>query len=341
VIDGQGNLLARGRDLGQLRRQLGRKVPESLAAVHDARFHRDGLTTWDFDELPREVEVQSRGLALRGYPMLVDRREAVSMRLADSLDRAVAETRRGAARLFCFGANREIRSQVGWFPGIDEMLLHAATIPDFELRQELAEMIAFRAFLFDEEVPRTREEFDERAAAARGRIGLAVQDAAELLPRLFAAYHEARLTLEDFGKSARWQYAVDDVRKQLARLVRPGFLVATPWTWLAHFPRYLRAIALRFDRLRSGGGRRDRESTELLRAHWQTYQEQAARHEETATRDPELTHFRWMLEEYRVSLFAQTLGTAIPVSEKRLARQWERVREKGDAALFWGSRQGA
>jgi len=331
VVDGQGKLLARGRDLGQLREQLGRKVPESLAAVDDAPFHRDGLTAWDFDELPEEVDVQSRGLALRGYPMLTDRGRSVSMRLADSLERAVAETGRGAARLFFLGASREIRSQVGWFPDMEAMLLHAATIPDFDLRQELAELIAFRAFLFDEEVPRTREEFNQRAAAARGRIGLAVQDAAEVLPRLFAAYHEARLALEDFSKSARWQYAVDDAREQLTRLVRPGFLVGTPWTWLGHFPRYLRAIAVRFDRLRSGG-RRDRESTDLVRAHWQLYQEQAARHDQSVIHDPELTHFRWMLEEYRVSLFAQTLGTAVTVSEKRLARQWEKVYPVGRPA---------
>jgi len=331
VVDGQGKLLARGRDLNELRQQLGRKVPESLAAVDDARFHRDGLTAWDFDELPEEVEVQSRGLALRGYPMLVDRRDSVSMRLADSLDRAVMETRLGAARLFFFGASREIRSQVGWFPDIDEMLLHAATIPDFELRQELAELIAFRAFLFDEEVPRTREEFDERAAAARQRIGLAVQDAAEVLPRLFAAFHEAELALEQ-ATAPRWQYAAEDVRGQLAHLVGRGFLVDTPWTWLVHFPRYLRAIAVRFERLRSGGGQRDRESTDLVRAHWQLYQEQAARHEETGVRDPELMHLRWMLEEYRVSLFAQTLGTAIPVSEKRLERQWEKLYPVGRPA---------
>jgi len=332
VVDAEGRALAQGRDLAGLREQLGRKVPESLAAVEDSHFHRDELTTWDFDELPREVEVQSRGLALRGYPMLVDRRESVSMRLADSPDRAQAETRRGAARLFLLTANREIRSQLGWFPDMEQMLLHAATIPDFDLGDELAELIAFRAFKFDEEVPRTREQFDQRASAARERIGLAVQDAAELLPRLFAAYHEARLALEDFSMAPRWQYAVDDVREQLTRLVRPGFLVDTPWTWLMHFPRYLRAIAVRFDRLRGGGGRRDRESTDLVRAHWQLYQQQAARNEDTGTRDPELAHFRWMLEEYRVSLFAQTLGTAVPVSEKRLERQWEKVYPTGRPA---------
>jgi len=263
--------------------------------------------------------------------MLVDRRETVSVRLSHRIDHAVRETRRGAARLFSFAAGRDIRAQISWFPDMDPMLLHAATIPDFDLRGELAELIAFRAFGFDEEVPRTRAEFEARTAAARARIGLAVQDAAELLPRLFAAYHEAELALEKMT-APRWQYAVDDVRGQLAHLVGRGFLVDTPWNWLAHFPRYFRAIVVRFDRLRGGRGQRDRECTELVRGHWQAFADLARRHDEMHLADPELVHLRWMLEEYRVSLFAQTLGTGVPVSEKRLRRQWEKVYPVGRPA---------
>ncbi len=326
VVDGQGKVLAENRDLGQLRQHLGRKVPESLAAVDDTRFHRDGVTGWDFDELPEQVEVQSRGMVLHGFPMLVDRRESVSIRLADSLEGALETSRRGAARLFFLESKREIRSQVGWFPDMEAMLLHAASIPEFDLRRELAELIAVRAFAVDDAVPRTRQEFEERTAAARSRIGLAVQDAAEVLPPLFAAYQQARLALENAGKAPRWQHAVDDVHQQLADLVRPGFLIDTPWTWLRHLPRYLRAIDVRFERLRSGGGNRDREHTDLIRAHWEACERRAARQQETGVHDPELTHFRWMLEEYRVSLFAQALGTKITVSGKRLDRQWDKVR---------------
>ena len=117
---------------------------------------------------------------------------------------------------------------------------------------------------------------------------------------------------------------MDDIRGQLAALLPPGFLTATPWRWLAHYPRYLKAISLRLNKL-AGGLPRDRQNQELIASRWAAYQQRAEEHRRGGADDPELVQFRWMIEELRVSLFAQELGVSVPVSPQRLDKQWSRV----------------
>jgi ATP-dependent helicase HrpA len=328
VMDASGQTLAAGRDLHAVRRQLGQETAARIASLADPRWTRDGIRTWDFDQLPEHVEIRRGRLAVKAYPMLVDSgrtEESVALGLADTPERAVRETRRGLRRLFAIAASRELRTQAQWLPNRQAMDLHARALAGFDFVEDVAELIADRALAPDASIPRNRGEFDAFVAAARARIGLAVQDVAQLLGPLFETYHRARLALEQ-NQSPRWQYALDDIRAQLDRLTPPRFLVLTPWEWLQHYPRYFRAIPIRLDAIRGGGLARDREHCELVQARWQAYAQRAAEHEQLGVDDPELARYRWMLEEYRVSLFAQRLRTAIPVSAKRLDQQWGRVR---------------
>ena len=158
----------------------------------------------------------------------------------------------------------------------------------------------------------------------RRNIVPAVQEVTKFLPALFEAYHEVRLALEQ-PRPANWQYTIDDVRGQLAALLPEGFLSATPWTWLEQYPRFLRAMSLRLNKL-SGGLARDRQQQEIIEPRWKAFQERAEEHHRRGVDDPELATYRWMLEELRVSLFAQELGTSIAVSPQRLEKQWAKVR---------------
>src|SRR4029079_18105771 len=141
---------------------------------------------------------------------------------------------------------------------------------------------------------------------------------------IFDAYHEARLALEQ-PRPATWKYALDDIREQLAALLPGGFLASTPWNWLEHFPRYLKAISLRLTKIAGSGIPRDRHSHDLIAPRWQAYQERSLELRRRGVANPELDQFRWMIEELRVSLFAQELGTSIPVSPQRLDKQWGKV----------------
>ena len=226
-------------------------------------------------------------------------------------------------RLFVLDAYGHIMPHVDWLPGLERMRLHAASMGPFDLRQELCELIADRAFLADQSPVRTRAEFEDRRSAGRERIGLAVQDVASVVDPLLEAYHEARLALER-AETGRWRYAMDDMWDQLRNLVPPGFLTATPWPWLAHFPRYFPRSNNAWTASPAAVCSATRSIATTSR-RWHGYLAQSEHDRQQGIYDPELTTYRWMLEEYRVSLFAQKLGTAMPISAKRLDRLWEKV----------------
>ena len=143
-----------------------------------------------------------------------------------------------------------------------------------------------------------------------------MQDVTALLYAIFCAYHDARHTLEQ-QTSSRWAYAIEDVHEQIADLTKAGFLTDMPWQWLQQYPRYFRAVVYRFERLQSGSSDRDQRSYEELKPYLDAYRRLVAEQSEFGIDDEELPLLRWMLEEWRVSLFAQPLGTSLPVSAKR------------------------
>ena len=324
VVNDAGETLGTGHDVHQLCRELADQAATQVADLQDSRFSREGITTWDFGELPQSVEVKSRGRAFRAYPMLTDRGESTALGLAETVERAEHETRRGVRRLFVLASRRDLTAQLGWLPKIQEMRLWSASISGFQVDRQLVDLIAERAFLASQPIPRTEDQFRRQLKAGKASIGPAVQDVASLVPEVLGAQQRVRRALQKW-KGSRCQYAFDDVRKQLAFLMAPEFLSETPWPWLQQFPRYLRAIEYRLDKLQGGGEARDRSGCEEILRWWRLYREYVDEHPMTEYRIPRLTEFRWLLEEYRVSLFAQPLGTAVRVSAKRLEQHWQSV----------------
>ena len=322
VLDDQGQLLGQGRDLGQLRAKLDVDELATGGLISDRNWQRDGITTWDFDELPERVEVPHGGTTLVAYPALVDRADSVALTLLDTEQAAQQTNRGGLRRLFVLAEQRELKPQVQWLPQLNQCELWSATLRyKRDLRSQLTELLADLAYVQDRPTPRTAAAFAEACRAGRQQLLFSVQDVAKLVGPLFHAYHQARLALDE-RTAANWQDAVDDMRRQVDALMAEGFLVAAPWRWLSHYPRYLKAIPHRLEKLKTAGVRRDREALSQLAPHWEQYQQRRSAHIERGIVDPELSEYRWMLEEFRVSLFAQTLGTAVKVSPQRLERQW-------------------
>jgi len=154
------------------------------------------------------------------------------------------------------------------------------------------------------------------------RIVLAVQEVTKVIVPLLETYHQAKLAIE----RNKPHPAALEAAEHLARLVPPGFLTATDWNCLREYPRYFRAVPMRFEKLRGGGESADRQGITELDRYWQNYLKRRELHELAGIVDPELEVFRWMLEEYRVSLFAQKLGTSIKVSPQRLDKQFDKVK---------------
>ncbi|MBI1900206.1 MAG: ATP-dependent RNA helicase HrpA [Planctomycetia bacterium] len=320
VVDAEGATVAASRDLAELREKVGPSAAP-IEIVDDPRFMRDGIKRWDFGDLPEHVTVARGGITLKAFPALVDAGDAVSLRLFDSPELAARQMRSGLRRLFYLAEGKSLRPGL---PNAEALLLRASTFikPD-EFRRQAAQRIAERAFLAEGELPRTEADFLALQKFGRSRIAAATQEVAGVLAALVEAQHLARVALESLPKGPL-AHAAQDVKVQLAALLPPRFLVEAPWQWLKEFPRYLRAIQSRLEKLPRNVDR-DRRHTEEVARLWDEYAKRAAESERLSIVDEELVAYRYLLEEYRVSLFAQELGTAVPVSPKRLAKQWEKV----------------
>lgn len=331
VVDDGGATVAKGRDLRELRAQVGAspgpplKVSAKTAAIEE-RWRRDDLRTWDFGDLPEHVDIERGGFDVHAFPALVDAGDSARLRLFDSADAARQAMRAGLRRLFILTVKTGLKSAVSWIPKLDEALVKLRPLAKpAEWKQQLEELVADRAAFGEDETPslRTAAEFTAWAKVGRERLTGAAQDAARLLPQLAQAYQQARLALEPI-KAPHAKYAVEDVREQLAALLPSGFLTTTPWTSLEHLPRYLQGVHQRLTKLATGLAR-DRGLHDRLQPFWRRYMDRRAKHDSLGVADPELAHYRWLVEEFRVSLFAQTLGTAVSVSPERLEKQWAKV----------------
>jgi ATP-dependent helicase HrpA len=327
VVTADGAPLATGPDLKTVQEKLGAEAAATFTTMADDRWQKDGLTKWDFGELPEEVPFTRSGLKLTGYPALSDQGLTVSLRLVDTKVRATHETQAGLRRLFVLALGRELKAQVDWLPQFSQMKLYSMTLPDAGVfRPQLIDLLAHRAFFATPCRPHNAEEFAAAVKTGKQRLGLAVQDLSHVLPPMLQHYQEIQLALEKMHGPA-FQIVRADMTSQLEHLVTPGFLMNTPWQWLSQYPRYFRSMLMRRSKMAGPGLIRDQKLTSDISRAWRAYQDQATLHAERQIFDPELIQFRWMLEEYRVSVFTQELGTSLTVSPKRLDEQWAKVKK--------------
>jgi ATP-dependent helicase HrpA len=189
---------------------------------------------------------------------------------------------------------------------------------------EIVSLALARVFLdcAPEEIE-TEALFLQRLAAGRGMLTKAIEETHALVCGIVVQQRALLLRLQA-GDGASWRPVAEEMRAHLDGLIYPGFLRQTPGIWLKQFPRYLRGVALRLER-RGFAPLKDAQKAAEFSQLWRQYQAVLKKQEEARIWDPELRQYRWLLEEYRVSLFAQDLRTVVPVSAKRLAEQWEKV----------------
>lgn len=362
VIDEHGRQLAMGRNLAQLRAELGVQAQQhfqkiaaaatlapagepaaAAAGASGARARRaplgappraaepaaqagaaagatalyEHLTTWNFGKLPELLEIRRRGETLFGYPALVDRGTHCDVEVFDSPDEAARIHRAGLRRLFALQLKEPIKYLEKNLPGLREMAMQYMSLgTQDELRDQLIATALDRACL-QEPLPADDASFHARRDEGRSRLNLLAQEIARLVGQILAEYAGLAKKL---AQAKPFPAAHADMQGQLAALVGKRFVVDTPYAQLAHFPRYLKGIALRIDKLKADPARDARQAAELqpLAQH---YQRSVAQRGGVA--DARLAEFRWLLEELRISLFAQELRTPMPVSVKRLYKVWE------------------
>jgi ATP-dependent helicase HrpA len=318
VVDEHGRQLAMGRNLAQLRTELGELAGEQFAEA-GAGAALSGLTDWSFGELPELMEVKRGAQTLVGYPALVDRGGAVDLEVFDSPEKAASVHRAGLRRLFMLQLREQAKYVEKGLPELKAMTLQLAGLGDAaDLRAQLV-AAAFERTCMADPLPRTAAEFARRRDEARSRVALVAQELARLVAAIVA---ERQALAKRLAQAKGFPDAVRDIEAQLARLMPKDFVLATPWERLQHFPRYLEAAGLRLDKLRADPSRDARAAAEIgpLEAG---YLREEARQRRSGAVDPRLAQFRWLLEELRVQAFAQALRTPVPVSVKRLAKLWQ------------------
>ena len=296
-------------------------------AARDATVRRAGerFTAWDFGELPELLELQGLGRSgdttLIGYPALVDRDDAVELQVFDEPESAQREHRRGLRRLFAIALREPLKffdRNVPEFQRLSILFMPLGTAD--ELKRDLVDALIDRACLGDP-WPTDRAAFEARVAQARPRVTLVGNELARTVAAILTEYASLAKKLPAARAGAPAAFA--DITQQLAGLVPARFVSVTEPARLGHLARDLKAAGARLDKLRVEPARDAQRLAEIAPLAQNLARAQAAL---KGRRDPRLDDFRWMLEELRVSLFAQELRTPMPVSVKRLERVWESIR---------------
>jgi ATP-dependent helicase HrpA len=276
-----------------------------------------GLTAWTFGELPELLEIVQGKLTLIGFPALVDKGTHCDLEVFDDPTVAARTHKVGLRRLFALQMKEQIKYVEKSIPGLQQMGMQFMALGS---QEELREQIINKALdiaCLQDPLPLDATSFAKRQAEGKSRLVLLVNEIARLLSQVLTEFHGLPKRLQNIPAAA-----ATDIQSQLQGLVHKRFLTENEYTQLAHFPRYLKAINVRLEKLRADPAR----DTKLM-AEWQSaaapYLRQAKDRQAGKNTDPKLVEFRWMLEELRVSLFAQELRTPMPVSAKRLQKVWE------------------
>jgi ATP-dependent helicase HrpA len=291
-------------------------APALPSAQPASRKAEQRYVDWSFGELPELMEIGKGGQTLIGFPALVDVGDAVTLEVFDEPDLAAAKHHKGLGRLFALQIKDALKYLEKNLPDLQKMSVAYMSLGTAdELKAQIIEVAVARAFL-QEPLPTDPASFKKRVEEGRGRLTLIANEVARLASTILAEYATALRKIKDTKNAPE---ATADCTGQLQRLVPKHFLATTPWPQLQHFARYLKAITLRLDKHRADPAR-DAQRLSELRPQEQRYWRLVA--ERKGAQDERMLEFRWLLEELRVSFFAQELRTPQPVSLKRLDKAW-------------------
>ena len=362
VVDEHGRQLGQGRNLGALKAELGSKARGAFQALAglkvklvklgsdsdfsdssradansgtDPNFHLEKKgadpkflkkavtserhTSWSFGELPELMEISKGGQSLIGFPALVDMGDAVCTEVFDEPDVAASKHRAGLRRLFALQIKDALKYLEKNIPDMQKMAVAYMQLGSAdELKAQIIDVALDRAFLL-EPLPNDEASFKRRIDEGRGRLTLIANEVARLALGVLSELAQAQRKIKDTKNAPD---ATADCTQQLQRLIPKNFLAVIPWPQLQHCTRYLKAISLRLEKYRADPARDAQRLAELKPLEQKYWRLVAERKGQT---DARMLEFRWLLEELRVSFFAQELRTPQPVSLKRLDKVWAQL----------------
>ncbi|HVK98781.1 MAG TPA: ATP-dependent RNA helicase HrpA, partial [Dongiaceae bacterium] len=324
VVDEKGKALAEGRDVRLIKQSLQGEFQASLKSLTAGELNQQRFDHWAFDTIPEVYESRQGSALIKAFPALVDEGEGVRLQLFDTAYAAQVHMQQGLLRLFLLALPQQIRYLKKEHPLPEKVAIRYAPFGD---RKDLVDGLvesAFRlAFIAGQSPVWSKADFDARLAQGRTRLVDSARRIEQMITDILQRHHDI-LSLINHEKSPARADAISDIREQLQQLFPAHWLQQVPFAQLQQYPRYLDAILLRLNRLQ-GNVERDRQQIAELRYLWQQYLQRKTKHEREGVLDEALQQWRWALEEYRISVFAQGMKTAYPVSMQRLQKLWHNV----------------
>ena len=318
IIDDGGQELAMGRDLIQIQQQLG-KAAATTFRDNTQEFERDNVTAWDIGTLPESIKFARGKQQLTGYLGLQKEKDGrIALRLFDTSAAAEQAHRLGVIELMKLQLKEQVKDLNKGIQGFTQAAMLLKHINADTLRDDLTQAVCDRAFIGEDELPRNEKAFKEQIKRARSRLPAVKEALSRYLQETAAAYAELNGKL---GKHPLTHL----MRQRLQTLLAAGFATRTPWAQWPRLPIYLKAMTLRLEKYSSNPARDAAREADIqeLEQMWQEKTDGLVKQGLPVSDD--LAAFRWMIEELRVSLFAQELKTPYPVSVKRLGKEWEKI----------------
>ena len=316
IIDDGGQELAGGRKLHELQQQLGQAAAVTFRD-NTQEFERDNVTTWDIGTLPESIKFARGKQQLTGYLGLQKEKDGrIALRLFDTSAAAEQAHRQGVIELMKLQLKEQVKDLNKGIQGFTQAAMLLKHINADTLRDDLTQAVCDRAFIGEDELPRNEKAFKEQIKRARSRLPAVKEALSRYLQETAAAYAELNGKL---GKHPLTHL----LRQRLQTLLAPGFATRTPWAQWPRLPIYLKAMTLRLEKYSSNPARDAAREADIqeLEQMWQEKTDSLVKQGQPVSDD--LAAFKWMIEELRVSLFAQELKTPYPVSVKRLVKEWD------------------
>ncbi|WP_421869939.1 ATP-dependent RNA helicase HrpA [Motiliproteus sp.] len=333
VLDQHSKTLAQGRDWHSLAERFAGQQHEQQADPRaDSEWQRTGITEWDFGELPQQVELEQAGMKIPAFPALTVTKEGLNLSLHASQQQALEEHRWGLVRLMQLRTSRQQREMTKRLPELQRSTLLFGKLGRREqLEADFFDALYDRVFIQPRLAGTGQQQLEALPRQAGQFEALYKQQLANLVPEaevLSQQLHTLLLKYQAINKKLSgsiqlaWAPILNDIREQLSGLIYLGFMKATPASWWQRMPLYLKAIEIRLQKYQQQLNQQRLHSEQLQRL-WQGYCNQQTRMQQAGISSAPLVEYRWMLEEYRISLFAQQLGTLKPVSDKRLKQLFD------------------
>ncbi|GLZ79753.1 ATP-dependent helicase [Actinorhabdospora filicis] len=324
IIDEKGKRLGESRDLSALRTELATQIRAEVNLAGDG-LTREGIKTWDFGTLPRVHERTRGGYEVKAYPAIVDEGASVAIRLLDTPAEQQRAMWAGVRRLLLLNSPSPIKAVLGRLSNPAKLALAAnpyAKMPD--MFEDCVTAAVDHLMTRNGGAVWDRDSFTRLHDAVRQELVPTVETAVQSTRQVLGLWQRLDKRLKS-TTNLSWLPSLTDMRQQLDGLIYPGFISQIGLHMLQHLPRYLEAIERRLDRIGANPGR-DRDLTEQLEYAQEAYAKLIAELPASRRYSVDVKNIRWMIEELRVSFFAQNLGTAYPISEQRIAKAISSVR---------------